>query len=132
MKKITKLSPWLPTIFWMAFIFFLSQRQTTGISGTRTQRFFFFKTLHLIEYTILFLLSLFSFIKTKINKKPLVSAFILSLVYAFSDELHQYLVPGRTARFSDILIDLLGIIIGLVFYHLIIRKTRQKTLTETS
>lgn len=129
MKK-TKFLPWLPTLFWMAFIFFLSQRQTTGISGTRTQRFFFFKTLHLIEYAILFLLSLFSFTKTKISKKPLVSAFSLSLIYAFSDELHQYLVPGRTARFSDISIDLFGILIGLGFYFLIIRKTKQKDLNQ--
>ncbi len=129
MKK-TKILPWLPTLFWMAFIFYLSHRQTTGISGTRTQRFFFFKTLHIIEYTILFLLSLFSFIKTKINKKPLVSASALSLIYAFSDELHQYLVPGRTGRFSDVFIDLLGIVIGLGFYFLIIRKTGQKNLNR--
>ncbi len=114
MKKITKLAfIWLPTLFWMAFIFFLSSQQTTGISGTRTQRFFILKFFHLIEYSVLFLLSYRSLKQTK-SKKPLIIAILFSLFYAATDELHQAFVPGREGRPRDIFIDLFGILLGLV------------------
>lgn len=49
----------------------------------------------------------------------------LSAVYALSDEIHQYFVPGRSCQFRDICIDSLGAALGcLVFFVLytIIRK----------
>ena len=103
----------LPTLLWMAFIFFLSSRQTAGITGTRTQRFLFFKSLHLLEYALLFLLSLNSFTHTGIRSKRL-AALLLSFAYAFSDEFHQRFVPGRQAKLSDVLIDLFGVFLALV------------------
>ena len=40
--------------------------------------------------------------------------FVLSvgLLYAISDEIHQYFVPGRAMKFTDVLIDFLGVIFG--------------------
>lgn len=125
-KNKNKILFWIPSFLWMIFIFLLSHRQTTGISGTQTQRFLFFKSLHLIEYTILFFLCLFSFAKTIKNKNPLFLSFLLSWFYAFSDEFHQSLVPGRNARLSDTFIDLTGICIGILIYFLIISKRGQK------
>ena len=33
-------------------------------------------------------------------------------VYAVLDEYHQSLVPGRTSTFKDVLIDMIGVLIG--------------------
>lgn len=41
-------------------------------------------------------------------------AFLFSLIYACSDELHQYFVPGRTATVRDVLIDCIGISLSVL------------------
>lgn len=72
--------------------------------------FFFKKTIHLIEYGILFLL-LYRGLRfsSKMDKFNLaVVAFILTFLYGMSDEYHQTFVPGRTGTIRDILIDGLG------------------------
>lgn len=38
---------------------------------------------------------------------------LLSLLYAFADEAHQRFVPGRSARLEDVVIDAVGIALGL-------------------
>lgn len=37
----------------------------------------------------------------------------LVAIYACSDELHQYFVPGRTGQASDVAVDMAGAIVGL-------------------
>ena len=37
-------------------------------------------------------------------------------LYACSDEFHQYFVPARSARFTDVLIDFSGVLTGTVFF----------------
>lgn len=101
-----KTNRFIPALLWMAFIFFLSSRQTTGIGTTRVDRFLILKSFHLIEYAVLFVLLFFA------TKKKQLSFFI-SYLYAISDELHQSFVPGRMGKFSDTIIDLIGIYIGI-------------------
>jgi VanZ family protein len=43
-----------------------------------------------------------------------LTALGLTGLYATSDELHQALVPGRTGRLEDVLIDLVGAVAGIV------------------
>lgn len=40
-------------------------------------------------------------------------AAVLCVLYAASDELHQYFVPGRAALVGDVVIDALGILPGV-------------------
>ena len=40
-------------------------------------------------------------------------AFVLSLLYAISDELHQTFVPGRSGRLTDVGFDSLGALLAL-------------------
>jgi len=47
------------------------------------------------------------------------SALLLSLLYGISDEAHQYFIPGRFASFSDLLLNLVGILLVLKFYPVI-------------
>lgn len=51
-----------------------------------------------------------------------------SLLYALSDELHQYFVPGRSCEFRDVLIDFCGALTGasLVFLIAFLHKKRRK------
>lgn len=43
-----------------------------------------------------------------------LSAFVLSIFYAASDEIHQYFVPGRSMQFSDVLLDSTGALTAIL------------------
>lgn len=98
---------YFPSLVWMIVIFFLSSRSTTGIfSDDQFSRLIIFKSLHLIEYAIL---SFFLFLANRKVGRTVTIAYL----YAISDELHQFLVPGRTCQLTDTFFDLIGIVIGL-------------------
>ena len=40
-------------------------------------------------------------------------------LYAVSDELHQYFVPGRSCELRDVLIDTAGVLLGIALLHLL-------------
>lgn len=103
----------------MFVIFYFSSRQTTGIGTSATDRFLILKSFHLIEYA--FLAILFSF---AIYEKKVI--FLTAYLYAISDEFHQYFVPGRTGRFRDTLIDLIGILIGIFIFNKIFPLIKKK------
>ncbi|MBO5743146.1 MAG: VanZ family protein [Clostridia bacterium] len=42
------------------------------------------------------------------NKKAFFITILICFVYAVSDEIHQFFVPGRACRILDVLIDTLG------------------------
>ncbi len=46
----------------------------------------------------------------------LLISFIICLMYAISDEIHQIFVPGRGAQISDVLLDSLGAGTGIIIY----------------
>ena len=54
----------------------------------------------------------------KENKQLLISL-IIGVLYAISDEIHQYFIPGRTCRIKDVYIDSLGIFTGIIFVLII-------------
>ena len=49
-----------------------------------------------------------------------IMSLILSFLYACSDEFHQKFVDGRTALFTDVLIDTAGASIGILVLNIII------------
>jgi VanZ family protein len=101
----------------MLVIFYFSSQQTTGIGTNATDRFLILKSFHVIEYAALGILLFYGFKKYKY-------AIITAYLYAVSDELHQYFVPGRTSRFRDTMIDLLGISLGLLILKLFLKKNK--------
>lgn len=48
-----------------------------------------------------------------------LSALLFSLLYAGTDEVHQLFVPGRAGRFSDVLVDGVGILAGIALSRLL-------------
>ncbi len=56
------------------------------------------------------------------------SSVIFSFLYAVSDELHQFFVPGRSFQLVDILVDTLGILLGAAVMYLIMKIIKKRTL----
>ena len=77
------------------------------------------KLAHFTEYFILGLLTynmIYSY-----NKKAYISI-IICILYAISDEIHQYFVPGRSCQIMDMTIDTLGSLLGIYLLLFIKRK----------
>jgi len=83
------------------------------------------KIAHMTEYAILSVLWGIALDVWAVGKKPWITI-ILCVAYAASDEYHQTFVPGRTGKFTDVLIDLCGIVIGYLFIALIVRGVRKR------
>lgn len=88
------------------------------------------KGAHFTEYFILFVLlnrlsSLYN--EKRYNKITLIAIVFL---YACTDEIHQYFIEGRAARFADVIIDTLGGIFAAIT-ALISEKTSVKYKTKT-
>lgn len=85
------------------------------------------KSAHFTEYFILCIL----YYKTlSISaRKALAASAVLAVLYAVSDELHQYFVPGRAAMAADVLIDSAGVLLA-VLVLLIIRRRRSGFSSE--
>ena len=83
------------------------------------------KSAHFIGYMILGILASGLILQYEnINKKyPL--AFLICVIYAISDEIHQLFVPGRAGQVRDVLIDsagsFLGIILVMAFVKILIK-----------
>lgn len=120
-------SSWGPVLVWMSIIFFLSTRQSMAVSDDYVWNFLFFKTLHLIEYVVLFLLYMRA-INLTIVIKPMhfFVAFFLTLMYAASDEFHQMFVPTREGTLRDVIIDCLGALLAWIFLYRVLPKAPKK------
>ena len=139
-------------VLWMGFIFSMSCENAEKSSNTSGQtirvvlsavpefekqpeevkvniieklQFIVRKSAHFIGYMILGILASGLILQYEnINKKyPL--AFLICVIYAISDEIHQLFVPGRAGQVRDVLIDsagsFLGIILVMAFEKLLIK-----------
>lgn len=107
------LGSWLPLIFWMSLIFYISSIPdlTPGFSSDGAN-IFFSKLAHIAEYAILTALLIRAFGGKNSGfsfQSVLQLAFLTALLYAVSDEYHQLFVQGREGTFRDVVIDAIGI-----------------------
>jgi VanZ family protein len=96
-----------------------------------------YSLLHIPLYGILTVLLIFSFMPLKfkllnsINPRNSTNAINLraryllpggiALIVAIADEIHQAYVPGRDASITDVLLDLVGIILVLFFFFRLLK-----------
>ena len=88
------------------------------------------KTAHFLEYFILGLLSGLVSATYKLNRHILkvILTFAFCLLFAISDEIHQYFIPGRACRFVDICIDAAGSLVAIILLTIVIYcKKRRKS-----
>ncbi len=80
------------------------------------------KLAHFLIYFILGVLLYRAFLSTSISPRVRwfqigKNAVIVGMFYAFTDEVHQLFVVGRSGQFRDILIDSCGVLCGVLVYY---------------
>lgn len=122
-------------IIWMIFIFIMSNTNGNDSSSQsnffaniilqfinidkETLTFLIRKLAHMSEYAILALFTYYALIKIAFNKRIIFQiTFLISFLYACSDEFHQLFISGRSGQFTDVLIDSTGCLIMLLFLYL--------------
>jgi VanZ family protein len=109
------LTHWLPLLAWMGLIYWFSDQpqpftvsqswleDAIGVAG------------HIIGYAVLAVLWRRA-LAARQNRRPrraAALAWLLTVLYALSDEVHQTFVPGRSGNLPDLLIDAAGAGLGL-------------------
>lgn len=133
---------WIALLFWVGLIFYMSNQpgdvsskqsglvlklfQVLGIDLNKElgelATFIVRKTAHFTEYFILYLLTI-NVMKYYFNiKNAILYSLIFSILYACTDEIHQYFIPGRAMAFKDILIDSSGALTAMVITKIISKK----------
>lgn len=69
------------------------------------------KTAHALEYCGLSLLLYNAYFQTFRSAQPLLSM-LTAVLYAASDEIHQYFIMGRACQMRDVFIDFVGAAVG--------------------
>jgi VanZ family protein len=136
MKK--KILLWAFVVLWMAVIFIFSHQPATdssklssGIVGKIVDiietvapnididqgslSHIIRKCAHFGEYLVLGLLVLNGLICSNISiPKTTLLALLICVLYAVSDEIHQLFIPGRSGQVSDVLLDSIGALVGIL------------------
>lgn len=122
---------WTLSIFTMFFIFLMSHKDATtsnslsvtlvnlcGFLGldVTSSNFDIIHTLirklgHISEFFFLAFCLYNALICDFTFKKSVFLAFIISFLYAISDEFHQLFIPGRCGNITDVMIDSLGMLL---------------------
>lgn len=80
-----------------------------------SMEFWIRKSAHCFEYMVLgILMYLTTALYIKRTRQIFWTSLVAGIVYAAGDELHQYFVPGRSCEIRDVMIDSLGMFIGVV------------------
>jgi VanZ family protein len=107
MKKQSKfyeiLEDYFPLVLLSVYIFVQSSRPAIAVSFNGPFNYFLHKVAHVIVYSFLYLFAIRGF-------KDRKNALVYCVLFAISDEFHQYFTPTRNASVIDILIDTTGIL----------------------
>ncbi len=113
-RGATGASAWLrstPTLIYLLFIFVMSSKSFFGVRPFVNIDYF-----HPVEYA--FLGVFFSWFWAPSLLRGEIFSFSLKVLtsgvlFGVSDELHQWFVPGRTCSIVDLILDFIGVSIGL-------------------
>ncbi|MCA9961789.1 MAG: VanZ family protein [Anaerolineales bacterium] len=106
---------WIPALLWMVAIFVLSNQPKGAIPSFGLWDFLVKKGSHFLAYGLLAGLYWWAL---RGGKRPFPIAFLLTFLYAVSDEWHQSFIPGRNATVMDVMIDSVGglVMLGLLYF----------------
>ena len=122
-EKHSKFS-WLITLAIAVTIFYVSSLTfAPGKPGSSLKAILY----HLLVFFVLAIFLLISLIKRK-NIKLLPIVLVMLILYAISDELHQFFVPGRACTLEDIFTDTAGIIFAFLTYSIRILTTPKRRI----
>ena len=107
MTLLRRTDPWLAPLVLMAVIFVFSAQPDLN-SGLGTLDTIGRKLLHFAQYALLALLW-WRALRTRLeNRRAALAAFLVTALYAATDEYHQSFVDGRNGSPLDWLIDCAG------------------------
>ncbi len=108
MVRSRLLTVWLPVVAWATVIFALSSIPSLS-TGLGTWDTILRKGAHVTEYAVLG-----GLLYRALGREALALA--TGIVYAATDELHQYFVRGRHASPVDVAIDAVGVAVGMLLW----------------
>lgn len=83
--------------------------------------FFVRKLAHFFVYFVLGVL-VYILLKEFNVSSIIIYSFLLCYLYAVSDEIHQFFIPGRSMEFRDTIIDGCGAFLGICFSRILNKK----------
>ena len=105
----TAFRAWAPIVLWAALIFAFSSIPSLA-TGLGTWDLVLRKLAHLTEYAVLGALLARALARPEL-------AILAGALYAMTDEFHQHFVRGRHAAWYDVVIDTIGVTIGVVAWR---------------
>ena len=115
---------WLSLCLWLGVIYFGSSQQGVSAVPSYWLDWVIKKSLHLIEYGLLGIL-LWRVLQVYLaDRAGRWWAWMLVLMFASSDEIHQLWVPSRTGRWFDVMIDLTGAGLALCCWPWLLRQLK--------
>ncbi len=116
MKRLfTWLYYWLPPLLLMAATFYLSSQPNLPRAPGEAFDALVKKLAHVGEFALLFMLLARALGSGRYSPRSLDVSWLLTATYAISDELHQSFVPGRHAKWFDVVIDASGALLLWAF-----------------
>ena len=119
-KQKSQLLYLLLAILWGGLIFYLSSIPDLSSGLAAWQDLILRKIAHVTVFLILTYLLVSSLDSNE--RHYLLFVIVIAITYAFIDELHQTEVLHRSGNARDVLIDSLGVILGIIFYKYRINK----------
>ena len=107
---------WLPVVAWAGLIFALSSISDLG-TELGTWDLVLRKLAHAAEYAVL------GFLLVRALGRE-IAALAVGIAYAASDELHQHFVPGRQGSPLDVLLDSVGVAVGVMAFKALSQRDR--------
>lgn len=110
---------WVPPLLWMALIYYGSAQPTLpSLSDSLLDSLLKYGA-HFVEYAVLAVLW-YRAIYSRFSH-PMIQplAFIIVIAYALSDEFHQSFVPGRSATWQDVAVDVIGGASALLVWNVV-------------
>src|SRR6476661_6951745 len=112
---------WLAIAGWMALIFFLSSQPQLPSPPDPWVDLIFKKGAHFTVYAVLAVLFRRALPP---SRRIWALSWVLTVLYAASDEWHQSFVPGRHPQVTDVLIDACGAATGLLIFWWLQRRAQ--------
>jgi VanZ family protein len=115
---------WLPVLGWAGLIFWFSSQPDLRIAPDATVDFVVRKLGHMVVFGILALLAWRALATTTRLRRPWAWAFLLTVAYAATDEIHQGFTEGRYPSVLDVGIDALGALVAIAVARLLLERDR--------
>lgn len=114
--RVGRVWRWLSVVLWMAVIFYVSAQPDLPHHPAGTVDVILKKAGHVVEYGILAGLVFWASGASAYEGRGRanVAAIGITALYAVSDEVHQWFVPGRTSHPLDVAFDLAGAALALL------------------